>query len=64
VLEKNPSHIRANLGMGEWHVAHARYNEALPYLEKVMQLAGHDSPEYAQAKQVLEFAEFKKRQKK
>lgn len=64
VLVLNPNHIRANLGMGEWHVAHAKYDEALPYLKKVLELAGKDSAEYAQAQQVVEFAEFKKRQKR
>ena len=64
VLGQDPNHIRANLGMGEWHVTRAEYGKAQPHLEKVLQLAGKDTAEYSQAKQVLEFAKFKEREKK
>jgi hypothetical protein len=63
-LGRNPNHIRANLGMGEWLVLHGYYRDAVPYLTRVTQHAARDSPEYNQAKQALEYAEFQDRQEK
>ena len=59
VLKHDPKHIRANLGMGEWHVAHQRLEKAMPYLRKVLGLADKKSAEYGQAKAVLEYATHK-----
>ena len=63
VLEKQPAHIRANLGMGEWYTAHKKYADAVSYLERVRKLADSKSAEYRHAGKVLEFARYKLKEK-
>jgi len=57
-LKLDPDHVRANLGMGEWHALHRRYDEAIPYLNRVLQLAEKDSPEAKQAAGVLKVVRY------
>jgi hypothetical protein len=57
-LKLDPDHVCANLGMGEWHTLHRRYNDALTYLNRVLRLAEKDSPEAKHAEGVLEFARY------
>lgn len=58
VLSKNTNHIRANLGMGEWLMLHARYEDSIPYLQKVIGLANKKSPEYNHAVAVLRYVQY------
>jgi len=61
VLAQDPDHIRANLGMGEWHVTNRRLEQSLPHLRKVLDLADKNSPEYAQARGVLKYVRYQLR---
>jgi len=63
VLERDPNHVRANLGRGEWFLAYREYEKAIPFLRKVLALSHKKSPEYVQAKAALRYAEYKLKKK-
>ena len=54
-IKISPDHVRANLGLGEWHAVHGRYGKALPYLDSAVRIAKKDSPEWRHATAVLNY---------